>query len=172
MNKKTLSAQNKITVGINDVESSEETIKFICEFKNGYVFVLPKHDINGEPVYKTDAKGNNKVPVTEEYRFTIVSGHKNADGKVDPTTAFSYFTVSKEEHGDNFDRIVAKLSMDCKNPRNKMYREDDHFKKRNPEAYRIAKDKADMEQKLVDITNEKDARIAELEKQLFGKKKG
>ncbi|MCW8966099.1 MAG: hypothetical protein OQK82_05375 [Candidatus Pacearchaeota archaeon] len=168
MTNESLSKQNDIKLGLNDVESPD-SIKYICEFKNGYMFVMPLLDNNGEVVYKTDAKGNNKVPETVEYKFTNVTGHKNLDGKVDPNTAFSFFNVSKEVHGADYDRIVAKLDKECKNPRNKMFREDDHFKKRNPEAFKIAEEKAKMERMITQIKEEKDAKIAELEKQLFGR---
>lgn len=172
---KTISAQNNVKLGINDNTSDEDRVKFICEMTHGYQFVLPVLNEKGEKVFHTDANGNNKTPDVKTYVFTQVSGHKNADGKVDINSAFSFFEVTKKLHGEDYDRIVAKLDKDCKNPINKMYREDDHFKKRNPEAFRIASEKAALiseNSEKTEALKEKDREIEELKKQLFIKKKG
>ena len=174
MPKKTIASSNAVKLGVNDVDSGENKIKFICEFSNYQVF-MKVLDENGKPSYHTDAHGNNKVVDTFSIKFTPVSGHKNADGKIDPTTAFCFYVADRDILGKDFDRVVEKLDKECKNPRNKMYREDDHFKKRNPEAFRIASEKAKMEaqieEKAVEIA-EKDKEIEDLRKQLFGRKKG
>lgn len=163
--KKTISALNKVKLGVNDIESGESRVKYICEFAH-HNFIMPVLDDKGNKIYHFDANGNNKTIDVISRSFTSVSGHKNADGKVDPNTAFCFFVASKEVLGNDFDRVVAKLDKDCLNPINKMYREDDHFKKRNPEAFRIASEKAELESTI----SEKDEEINRLKEQLFRKK--
>lgn len=173
MTKKTISASNKINIGTNDIDSDDEKIKYICEFSNHH-FVYFDLDENGKKKYHTDANGNNKLPDIIEDNFIPVSGHKNADGKVDPNTAFCFYVVDRKKHKEDFDSIVSTLDKKCANPIYKMYREDDHFKKRNPEAFRIASEKSEMEQKLADSAaalSEKDKEIEDLKAQLFSKKK-
>lgn len=160
MAKKNIS-DNAEKLGSNDVEVKGDAVKFISDFQE-QLFMLPVLDENGKQAFNTDADGNKKVKAFKTYQFTKVSGHKNKDGKIDPTTAFSFFVVDPEKHGTDYKRILEKLTALSKNPINKMYTADDHFKKRNPEAYRIAKDKQELEDKL----SEKDRLIEELNKKL------
>jgi hypothetical protein len=160
MAKKKIS-DNAEKLGANDVETTGDAVKFISEFREQF-FMMPVLDENGKQVVNTNAEGNKTTKAFKQYEFTKVSGHKNKDGKIDPTTAFCFFIVEREKYGTDFQRIVDKLTALSKNPINKMYTADDHFKKRNPEAFRIAREKQDLEDKL----SEKDRLIEELNKKL------
>lgn len=159
--KKSLASENKITLGAEDKESSEERIKFVCELQ-GHVFVLPVFDDKGKPVYKVDSQGNRTVQETKSYEFTMVSGRDASTNKMDPKKTYCFFVVDPVKHGGDYGRILSYLINACKNPRNKMYREDDHWKKHNPEAFRIAEEKRAMS----DEIEKKDALLSEQERKI------
>jgi hypothetical protein len=160
MAKKKIS-DNAEKLGANDVETTGEAVKFISEFREQF-FMMPVLDENGKQVLNTDAEGNKETKAFKRYDFVKVDGHKNKDGKIDPTTAFSFFICDPEKQGADYKRFLDKLTALSKNPINKMYTADDHFKRRNPEAFRIAREKQDLEEKL----SEKDRLIEELNKKL------
>lgn len=160
MAKRTIAA-NAEKLGTNDVATPVGAIKYISDYKENH-FMLPKVDAAGNKTYHTDANGNNKLPDYTEYHFTKISGHKNKDGKIDPNTAFCYFIVDPAVHGSDFQRIVDMLEKNRLNPKNKIYTEDDYFRKRNPEASRIAMEKEEIMEKL----SEKDKQIEELKAKL------
>jgi hypothetical protein len=162
MNKKSIAA-NADVLGKNDVAVSGDTaVKFITEFPE-YSFCIIDKDENGKVIETTNAAGNNKVPVVKEFKFVKVNGHRDPKtGKIDPNTAFSFFIVSKEEHGRYYNEILKLLKSRAANPMYYMYTEDDYFAHRNPEAFRIAKEKVALE-------NERDEwklKAEELEKKL------
>lgn len=146
--------------GENDVKATENAVKFICDFPS-CKFVLKKLGEDGNPTFHTDANGNGKSVDVEEFNFTQVMS-KNKDGKVDTSKSFCFFIADPDKHGKNFKRIVDILTKKCLNPMDKMYLEEDHFKKRNPEAFNIAKEKAELEDKLTAA----EARAKELEAKL------
>jgi hypothetical protein len=139
-------AANAEKLGANDQEAATDSaVKFISEFPE-FRFALICKDEHGKTIYKTDANGNNKTPEIKEYSFVKVNGHKDPKtGKVDPNTAFSFFIVSKEDHGSDYDTILKRLRDLSKNPMYYLYTEDDYFAHRNPEAFRIAKEKVELE---------------------------
>lgn len=164
MAKKTIAASAE-KLGVNDVAADDESVKFISDYPEKS-FMMPVIGEDGKQTYHTDANGNGKLADWKEYKFTKISGHKNKDGKVDPTTAFSFFIVSKKHHGADYERILAKLTKDAQNPANRIFTEDDHFKKRNPEAFRIASERQALESEI----EAKNKRIVELESRLGFKK--
>jgi hypothetical protein len=142
--------------GENDQKpTTPEAIKFISDFPE-FRFDLEVLDENGKKVFHTDANGNNKLPDVKKFAFIKVPPHKNADGKIDPRTAFCFFIAdpAPEKHGPYFQRIVDKLTAYTKNPMYKMYTDEGHFHKRNPEAFRIAKEKVESEEKIDKLTQE------------------
>ena len=141
-------------------------VKFISKCRE-FFFMLPVLDENGKPSFHQDPNSNRKFPDMKEYAFTKSPSMRSRDGsvvkgtmKVEPETYSCFFIVDPAVHGADFQRIVDLLSGYCKNPAFKMYTEDDYFKQRNPEAYRIAKEKVAMEANLSD----KDKTIAELKR--------
>jgi hypothetical protein len=90
------------------------------------------------------------------------------DSRADQNLAYSIFIVDPEKHGDILaSRLTQRLEELRTNPGNRLYTSEDHFAKRNPEAFRIAKEKSDLENTI----SSKDARIEELEKKLGFTKK-
>jgi hypothetical protein len=158
-------AANADKLAQNDKRPEEGAIKFISKIPD-FHFMMPVLDADGKQEYHTDAHGNQKLPTFKEYHFTKVYAQKGTDGKPDPSTAYSFFIASQRVLGDNFQPIVDQLNKDLLNPRYQLYTEDGYFKNRNPEAFRIAKEKS----KLEDDVAKKDARIEELEKKLGFKK--
>jgi hypothetical protein len=138
-------------------------LKYISNFRNGHHFMIPVLDEKGQQAFKYNADGNAKVKDFKMFDFVNVAAHKNVTtGKID-VEAFSFFVVDPEIHGDDYDAIKKELDRECSNPgKYKMFTEDAHFKKRNPEAYAIAKDKKALE----DDRDSWKQRADELEKKL------
>jgi hypothetical protein len=160
--RKTIAATADL-IAINDVRpSSDAAIKFISEFPE-YHFMYRKHDDDGKPAFHTDQDGNNKLPTFETISFVKVYGTRDPKtGKVDPESARSFYIADPAVLGADFDRVLAKLQAFCKDGKYRMYTEDDHFKKRNPEAFRIAKEKVELTSTIDQLR----ARNEELEKRL------
>jgi hypothetical protein len=150
----------------NNVETKTGCVKFISTFRQ-FHFDIKKLDEKGEQIFHVNPNSNHKLFEFKHFEFVPVSGHKGKDGKIDPNTAFCFFIVDPEKHGKDFPAIISKLQEFCKNPMYRMFTEDDHFKHRNPEAFRIAKEKSELESTISD----KDKRIAELEERLGFKKR-
>jgi hypothetical protein len=159
MAKKNISASAE-KLGEADVKTVGNCVKFICEFPDCH-FMMKRLGDDGKPTFHTDANGNSKLPDFDEFHFMKIPV-KNKEGKLDPSQFYSIFIVDPEKHGKNYQRILDLLSSKTKNPKEKMYFEDDHFKKRNPEAFTIAEDKLELETKI----EEKDRQIEELKKKL------
>jgi hypothetical protein len=161
-----MTSKNPTVQAVLDILDDGGKVKYISDFPEFY-FMLRALDEKGEPIFHTDAEGNNKLPSYTQLSFVRVYAHKGKDGKVDANTAFSFFVVDKAVQGNDVARIVESLEKLRANPMYRLYTEDDHFRKRNPEAYRIAKENAAL-------VGERDAmaqRVEELEKKL-GFKKG
>lgn len=154
-------AANAENFGPQDKAPGEGAVKFISRFKE-HTIVMLKKDAEGKTVFKTDANGNSKVAETVVYQFAKVPPHKNAEGKIDPNTAFCYLIVDPKVHGEDFNRLLAECNTLLKNPVNKLYTEEGYFKSRNPEAFRIAKEKTELENQISD----KDKQIEELKAKL------
>jgi hypothetical protein len=150
MAKKNIAA-NAEKFGAVDASPKENAVKFVTKFKEKSI-VMFKLDANGKRVEKRDAHGNGMTFEVVQYEFTKVPPHKNAEGKIDPNTAFSFLIVDPDIHGSDFQRLLDKCKEECKNPAHKMFTEEEYFKQRNPEAFRIAKDKAALES-LVEESN-------------------
>jgi hypothetical protein len=144
MTKKNIAANAEKQGPTDQKPTTAEAIKFISDFSE-FRFDLEVLDENGKKVYHSDANGNNKVVDVKKFAFVKVPPHKNADGKIDPRSAFCFFIADPEKHGSFFQRIVEKLTAYTKNPIYKMYTDEGHFQKRNPEAFRIAKEKVEQE---------------------------
>jgi hypothetical protein len=114
----------------------------------------------------TDANGNNKLPTLRLFRFTKVPPAPGKDGKYDLRDGFQFFIADPEKHGRYFDEIVKRLNGYVKQPMYKMFTEDGFFKDRNPEAYKIAKEKETLHGEIDRLKNEND----ELHKRLGLKK--
>jgi hypothetical protein len=149
---------------INEFDNNEvgsNSVKYISEFGE-YSVTLDKLDSNGEVMYKTDAKGNNQVKVPIEFQFTKIGYTKKPDGTPDANSKKCFIIVSKEVHGVYYDKLIEVLEKDCGNAVNRLYREEDHFKKRNAEAYNLAVEKQEM----ADQISVQNALIAKYEEQL------
>lgn len=158
--------------------TSKGQVKFVSNFLEFY-FMLPVLDADGKPAFVRHPNSNAKVYESVKYSFTKVPSQRARDGAIGRTkdgkpalvtqanTAYCYFIADPDVHGTDFDRIVKLLSDMCKNPKYKMFTEDDHFARRNPEAYRIAKEKVEVEAKL----SAKDKEIDELKERLGFKKR-
>lgn len=161
MAKKSISA-NAEKIGANDRQPNDRQIKYISDYAE-YHFIIRALDESGNPVFHTDANGNGKLPTIKEFHFAPIRATKDhKSGKIDPNTAYSIFIADPDVHGADFKQIVEALEKLRANPMNKLYSADDHFKRRNAEAYKIAKEKTELEEKL----SAKNARIEELEKKL------
>jgi hypothetical protein len=153
-------AQNADKAGDNDVSvSSDKAVKFVST-RQEFFFSLKTLDENGNHIKTTNADGNNAVPQFTTYQFVKVAGHRDQrTGKIDPSTAFCFFIVDPETHGKDYSRILDELNRMRSNPIYQLYNDDEYFKQRNPEAYRIAKEK----EEIVDVWKLK---VEELEKKL------
>lgn len=165
MAKKNIAA-NADKLALNDERPEDGAVKFISKIPD-FHFLLPVLGTDGKQEYHFDANGNSKLPTIKEYHFVKVYAQKGHDGKPDPSTAYCFFIASQKDHGADFPRIVDLLNKYKSNPRYQLFTEDDYFKNRNPEAFRIAKEKSDLE----DQVAQKNARIEELEKRLGFKQK-
>jgi hypothetical protein len=166
MAKRSISA-NAENIGNGDKKASEGGVKYISDFSD-YSFLMKAYDEDGKQTFHSDANGNGRLPDIKEYHFAPIRAVKNpATGQIDPNTAYSIFIVDPKVHGKDFDRIIDRLEALRKDPFQKLYTADDHFARRNREAFNIAKRSEELEEKL----SEKDARIKELEAKLgFAKK--
>jgi hypothetical protein len=165
MAKKNIAANAEKQGAQDQKPSTPESIKFISDFPE-FRFDLEVLDENGKKIFHTDANGNNKLPDVKKFSFIKVPPHKNADGKIDPRSAFCFFIADPEKHGAYFHRIVEKLTGYTKNPMYKMYTDEGHFQKRNPEAFRIAKEKVEREE----VIDKQAQEISELKSRLGIKK--
>jgi hypothetical protein len=165
MAKKSIAANAEKQGPTDQKPATPEAIKFICDFSE-FRFDLEVLDENGKKVYHSDANGNNKVVDVKKFAFVKVPPHKNTEGKIDPRSAFCFFIADPEKHVGYFQRIVDKLTGYTKNPMYKMYTDEGHFQKRNPEAFRIAKEKVEREE----IIDKQAAEIASLKERLGFKK--
>ncbi len=162
MAKKNLAAMAE-KIGANDQVNTKETaVKFISDIPE-YHFLIRAIDEKGELEFHTDANGNGKLPTYQEYHFTKIASQRDPKtGKFDPSTQKCFFIVDPEVHGRYFKPIVETLTRLKANPISRLYTEEEYFRKRNPEAYRIAKEKRDLEDEIA----KRDSRIEELEKKL------
>jgi hypothetical protein len=127
-----------------DTRAKVGCIKFISEFPE-YHFQYRELDAAGKQVMHADANNNNQLPSFKQISFERVYGFRDPKtGKVDPDSARSFYICDPEKLGDDFGRVVEILEAKCPDPIHRMYTEDDHFKKRNPEAFRIAKEKEEL----------------------------
>jgi hypothetical protein len=140
-------ASNAAPMGANDIATPVDAVKFISDYPE-YHFLLPVYGDDGKQVSHTDSEGNGKLPTFKDYHFVKVLVKDKVTGKTDPNGCYSFFIASKEHHGKEFDQIVKRLNELRKQPHARMYTEEEHFKRRNPEAFNIAKEKADLEGKL------------------------
>ena len=162
MAKKSVAAEADLVGGNDRKVESDKAVKFVSN-RQEFHFMLTEQDSDGKQVFHTDADGNNKIKSYKQYSFVKVAGHKDPKtGKVDPSTAFSFFIVDPTVHGREYNRILDHLNKMRSNPLYQMFNDDEHFNQRNPEAYRIAKEKVELQETVA----AKDARIAELEKKL------
>jgi hypothetical protein len=125
---------------------------------------VPVLDKDGKQEYKTDAKGNNKLPVFKQVDFTYIPRSHHADGRNQQESW--YLITSKEIHGDDYEWVAAELDRRCKNPSYCIATEEEFYKKSNPEAFKQKLEKEALKAEL----SEKDAKISELEKRLGFKK--
>jgi hypothetical protein len=149
-------------VSAGDKRSAGETVKFVSTIPE-FHFTLRALDSDGKPESHTDADGNNRLPSWKTYQFVRVFATKDVrTGKIDPDTAFSFFIADPKVHGADYQRIIDLLNKYRANPLYRIYNEDEYFKVRNPEAFRIASEKLDLENQL----SEKDQKIKDLEAKL------
>jgi hypothetical protein len=160
MARKTL-ASNAAPIGVNDQSTPVDAVKFICDYPE-YHFLMKVMDDAGNQVTHTDADGNGKLPSYKDYHFTTVITKDKVTGKADPNGRYSFFIVSKAKHGKDFEPILKRLEELKKQPHAKLFTEDEHFKRRNPEAFNIAKTVSELESKI----DERDAKIKALEEKL------
>jgi hypothetical protein len=160
MTKKTIAA-NAEKLAVNDERPEEGCTKFICKIPE-FHFMMPVHDEKGEEVFHGDRHGNARLPTTKLYSFVKVYAQKGKDGKFDPSTAYCFFIVNPKIHGTETGNILKYLTGLMKNPIYQLFSEEDYFKNRNPEAFRIAKEKTELENA---IDAEK-AKVADLERRL------
>jgi hypothetical protein len=165
MAKKSIAA-NAEKMAANDAKpTTEGAVKYVSGYPN-FGFMVYVKDEKGEQVFHTDANGNARLPTTKEYHFARVNVKDAKTGKFDQNLAYSIFIADPAVQKGDFDAIVKRLEELRKNPINKMHNDEDWFKQRNPEAFRIAKEKSEIEA----VLSAKDARIEELERKLGFKK--
>jgi len=126
--------------------------------------ILPLRDDKGEIQYKSDSRGNNRVPIYKTYRFKHVPKHVSGQ---DGERQFSHqecwvFIASKKVHGRDYEEILEQLTERSKNPSNCLFSEDDFFRMSNPQAYRMMKREKDLTATIED----KDKKIKDLEQKL------
>ena len=163
--KKTASMSDSIGSSDRTVSDENVQVKFVCNYPE-FGFSIEELDKDGNEVFHTDANGNKKLKNYKQYVFSKVTVRDPKTGKVDTRGAYSIFIVEKSVHGKDFDRMVKHLNKLMANPRNKLYDEDSHFERRNPEAYRIAKKTMELESERDSLKN----KVDELERKLGFKK--
>jgi hypothetical protein len=155
----------KKKVNTADLTGKPEVVgveKFYC-YQKKYAFFIPKLDEEGNPVYTTDAYGNNKTPVSIRYEFKEVPVYDELTKKVKPNDPLSVFVVEANE--PNRQRLIDKLNQDIQNKHTKVVSEDTYLRNKNPEAYRIAEVKAE-------VTSAYEERIKALEERVRQAEKG
>jgi hypothetical protein len=159
-------------IKITATQAKSGVRKWISNFPEMNIYLKVLDQETGKHQTHNTELNPRQVKEYKLVRFTKVSGRKNKDGRIDPSTAFSFFIADPDKMGgtgpySDYTQMVKILDDMCKNPANRLFTEDDHFKWRNPEAYKVAKEKQSLEKKM----SEKDERIAFLEEQLALKKK-
>lgn len=178
MPKKSLVSTNSILGGRNDVVANEGETKFICTLPKPFVFMLPAINERGEPIFKTDANGNNKVRRTDSFEFTaVVPIHSESKGKPSASQddLFSFFIVSEEKLKQYYKPILEYLTKQAAQRGSRIFTDEQHWKNKNPVAFKVAQEKAELENTIAEkdkTINDKDAKIAELEKRLGFNKQG
>jgi hypothetical protein len=145
----------------NDAMPMNDQVKFVCKYPD-YHFMMPVIGHDGKQERHTDANGNNSLPTYRDYHFARVNPKDPMTGKTSVSECYSIFIVDREKHGAMFQPIVDYLTKLTKNSFYKVYTDDDWFRIRNPEAFRIAREKSEYEDKLTDAQR----RIIELERKL------
>jgi hypothetical protein len=133
--KKVKPAPEPIPVG--KIEETCEAFQVVSHFKDGFGFMTPELDDDGNKVFSLDANGNSKVQKFKMWEFSKVHVMDPETGKVSSKLGYCVFVASKEKHGRYFEPIVKELNRLMKDPSNKLFTMDGHFQKRNPEAFRI-----------------------------------
>jgi hypothetical protein len=155
--------------GMNDVRpASEKCVKFVST-RHEVHFNMRVIGEDGKPEFHTDANGNNKLPTFKTFSFTPVMPHKDpATGKINLDDSHCFFIADPDQHGKDFQPIIDRLNELRKNPINQMFTDEEYFKRRNPEAFRIAGEMSSKDSKI----DEQQRRIQELENRLgFNKPK-
>lgn len=150
MSKKRLSA-DAVLHGTEQAPQ-EGSIKYVSEFTNKTICLKKMvKDANGKrvPLYTIDGDGNKKHnPELVTYHFVpVFQGKDKRTGVRSLHTPKSFFIADPKnfEDQDDFKDVIAALEKMCKDPIERVYSEDDFFKLRNPEAFKIAKEKSDLE---------------------------
>lgn len=161
MAKKTIAA-NAEKQSEMDRQPKEGCVKFISKFKE-FHFTMPVIGEDGKQETHSDADGNGKLKTWKQYDFIKVMAHKNPKtGKIDPDSAFCFFICDPEVHGTEFPRLVKMLDSMRLMPQYQLFNEDDYFKFRNPEAFKIAKELSEKDA----VIDSQAQKIKELEQKL------
>jgi hypothetical protein len=139
-----------------------KVVRFYC-YQKTYFFSLPKLDENGKPVFNTDALGNNKTIQYQTFKFEYLPVIDKETHKPKMNDPRSFFDILPDD--PNAERLIAYLTKALKDKHTKIVDEETYFKKDNPEAFRIAEAKKEVEDKFT-------SQIEDLKKQLSEAKKG
>ena len=138
-------------------------IRFYCRQKE-YTFRLNNIGDDGKVVYQTDVDGNNKTATYTRYKFSEITQFDVETKKVKVLDPWCVFEVSVDD--ENSKRLVEYLTRCTGNSGvTKIFTEAQYEEIRNPEAYRA---QLEANKKL----EEKDNKIADLEKEIASLKSG
>jgi hypothetical protein len=140
----------------NDEATADDAHKFICERKS--FFIMIKDIVDGKQVRNIGHEGKETGLKFKPIHFTTVDTfRKDKDGNV---YHYCILVTSKAIHGETDHKLILDNLRELKkNAFNKILTDEEFMKKRNPEAFEHAKDKA----ALADENEFLKARIAELE---------
>jgi hypothetical protein len=136
------------------------TVRYYC-YQMKYSFPLPKLDDDGKPVMKTDANGNNATKVYETFTFQSLPVIDPETRKPKMNDPRSFFDVLPTD--PNRERLIAYLDKCVIDKQTKIVDEETYFKEENPEAYRIAVVKKEIEDKHAAKIKELEDRLAKAE---------
>lgn len=160
MAKRSLAAANAIIGGTGDKIAQPGEIKFISH-PRCFQFLVPAINEKGEPMFKTDANGNNKVRLTESFEFKKVipqaRGVKRDVVTMDSKEIFYFFIVSKDTLKQYYQTVLEKLTKLSETNGSGIYTDEAFWERKNPQAFKVAQEKSALEDKL----SEKDSLIAD-----------
>lgn len=145
----------------NGGEKNSDRVRYYC-YQMSYSFPLVKLDESGKPVMKTDANGNNATKVYETFKFQSLPVIDPETRKPKMNDPRSFFDVLPTD--PNRERLIEYLDKCVIDKQTKIVDEETYFKEENPEAYRIAVVKKELEDKHAAKIKELEDRLAKAEK--------